>query len=89
MSEHENGKLKEQPQPGQIPLQAQITPQGVTLNCAYPVTLGLSDEMMDSLCKQWILQRPALLQELAQRAVTAKKQELAIIKHINSHQRNN
>lgn len=80
MSE-DNGK--QLPQPGQVQLQAQITPQGVMLSCSYPVQFGLPDEMMDQLAKEWILQRPKLLQELAQKSIAAKRQELAIIRHVN------
>jgi ABC-type sulfate transport system substrate-binding protein len=74
-----------QPQQGQVQLNIQVAPQGVMLNCSYPVTLGLPAETMDALAEQWIMQRPALLQKIAQKAVTARKQELAIIRHVNSH----
>ena len=88
MSE-ENGNQKDAPPPGQVHLNAQVTPQGMVLSCAYPMTLGLNDEMMDQLTEQWIMQRPQLLQKIAQKAVEVKKQELAIIKHFNSTGRNN
>lgn len=83
MSEETNGKQPQVPQQGQVHLQAQVMPQGVLLSCAYPMTLGIPDEMMDSLSEQWIMQRPALLLKVVQRAKAAQKQELAIIRHVN------
>jgi len=88
MSE-DNGKVVDadppQPQQGQVQLSIQVLPQGVMLNCSYPVNLGLPDETMDALAKQWVLSRPQLLLEIVQTAKAAQKQELAIIRHINSH----
>ena len=84
MSE-ENGKPPEQPlQQGQVAINIQVMPQGVMLSCAYPMQLGLGDEAMDNLTEQWIMQRPALLLKVVQRAKAAQKQELLIIKHVNS-----
>lgn len=86
MSEDTNGNQPQLPQPpqqGQVQLNIQVLPQGVMLNTAYPVQLGLPAETMDALAEQWIMSRPQLLQKIAQTAVTAKKQELALIKHIN------
>lgn len=80
MSE-DNGK--QPPQPGQVALNAQITPQGVMLSCVYPVQLGLPAEMLDNLTEEWVMQRPQLLLKIVQRAKAAQKQELAIISHIN------
>ncbi len=77
----DNGTAPEQPQG--VNLTMQVTPQGALLSCAYPVQLGLPAEMMDQWTEQWIMSRPLLLQKLAQAALVAKKQELAIIKHVN------
>lgn len=84
MSE-DNGNAPQLPQPGQVQLNAQITPQGVMLSCAYPVTFGLPAEMMNELAKQWVLSNPQLMLEIVQTAKAAQKQELAIIRHVNSH----
>ncbi len=83
MSEDNGTTPQPQPQQGQVQLNIQVMPQGVMLTCSYPVQLGLPDELMDNLTEQWIMSRPALLQKIAQKAVTAKKQELALIQHIN------
>ena len=83
MAEADNGKQPEQP-PSGVPLNINITPQGMLLSCSFPVQLGIGDEAMDALTEQWIMQRPALLQKLAQKAIAAKQQELLIIKHVNS-----
>ena len=83
MSEADNGKQPE-PQPGQVALNIQVTPQGTLLSCAYPMQLGIPAETMDNLAKEWIMQRPALLLEVVQKAKAAQKQELLIIKHVNS-----
>jgi hypothetical protein len=72
------------PQQSQVQLNAQVTPQGALLSCAYPMQLGLPAEMMDQLTEEWIMQRPALLQKIAQKSIAARKQELQIIRHINS-----
>lgn len=84
MSE-DNGAAPQVPQPGQVQLNINVAPQGVTLTCAYPVQLGLPDELMDNLAEQWIMQRPLLQQKIAQKVKAAQKQELAIIRHVNSH----
>lgn len=84
MNEPDNGKPPE-PQLGQVQLNIQVMPQGVMLNCQYPVQLGIPAEAMDNLTKQWVLSRPQLMLEIVQTAKTAQKQELAIIRHINSH----
>ena len=87
MSEQDNGNAP-QPQQGQVQLNIQVTQQGALLNCAYPVTLGLPDETMDNLAEQWVMQRPLLLLKIVQTAKAAQKQELAIIRHVNSRRVN-
>lgn len=83
MSEQDNGKPPE-PQQGQVAINIQVMPQGAFISCSYPVQLGIPDETMDALTEQWIMQRPLLQQKIAQRVNAAQKQELAIIRHINS-----
>ena len=84
MAEEDNGKPPSPPQPGQVPLNIQVTPQGMLLSCAYPVQFGIPAETMDNVTKQWVLSRPQLLLEIVQTAKAAQKQELLIIKHVNS-----
>jgi len=88
MSE-DNGKVVDadppQPQQGQVQLSIQVLPQGVMLNCSYPMQLGLPEETMDTITEQWIMQRPTLLLKIVRRAKEAQKQELALVQYINSH----
>lgn len=79
MSEQDNGHA---PQPGQVQLHAEITPQGTVLNCAYPVQLGIPAETMDAWSEEWVMNRPQLLLKIVRRAKEAQKQELAIIRHV-------
>ena len=72
-----------QPQQGQVAINIEVKPQGTVLSCAYPIQLGLPAEIMDQMTEEWIMQRPALLQKIAQKFIASKQQELALIKHIN------
>jgi hypothetical protein len=84
MSEDNGNTPEPQPQQGQVHLNVQVLPQGAVLSCAYPIQLGISAETMDALTEEWIMQRPALQEKIAQKIKKAQKQELQLIRHINS-----
>ena len=87
MSEEQNGTTPAAltttptPPPPAIPLNMQITPQGVVLT--FPVNLALDNATMAQLVKAYLQAHPELVQEIAKQALAAKQQELAIIRHVN------
>jgi hypothetical protein len=83
MNDKENGTVAlqtEQPAPGQVGLNMQITPDGVVLH--FPVNLGIDNATMAQLIKAYLSAHPELLEEIAREAVAQKKQELAIIQRV-------
>jgi len=88
MSEEENGTPKvaltttpQPPPPQAMQLNMQIAPQGVVLS--FPVNLAIDNATMAQLVKAYLQAHPELVQEIVKQAITAKQQELAIIRHVN------
>jgi hypothetical protein len=67
----------EQPQQQTMQLQMQLTPQGVMLQ--FPVNLGLDNDMMKQLIKQYLTLHPELVQEIAKEALQQKQQEIRFL----------
>lgn len=69
----------------QMQVAMQLTPQGLTLTVApMPITIGLPEEVMHQVVKQWLATHDALLQEIVRESVAAKRQQLEIIRHVNA-----
>jgi predicted glycoside hydrolase/deacetylase ChbG (UPF0249 family) len=89
MSEAENGTVAlqtEQPAPGQVGLNMQLTPQGVVLS--FPVNLGIDNATMVQLIKAYLQAHPELVQEIAREAIAQKQQELAFIEMVKRSKNN-
>jgi hypothetical protein len=83
MTEEENGTVAlqtEQPAPGQVGLNMQITPQGIVLS--FPVNLGIDNATMAQLIKAYLQAHPDLLEEIAREAVAVKRKELQVIQMV-------
>ncbi len=66
----------------------QITPDGQALIISsmlapgLTLTQGLGPDLMNQVVRGWLEKHPELLQQIASESVAAKRQELALIKHI-------
>jgi len=79
----ENGNGK-QPQGAQMHIN--VTPDGTLFSV--PIQVGIPDELMAQVVKQWLFQHPQQMNELIGEALKAKQQELAIIKHLHRSKNN-
>jgi hypothetical protein len=49
------------------------------------ITQELPSDIMEQIITKWLETHPALLQQLAQQALEIKRNELQLIRHVNSH----